>query len=187
MPYDINTNRLFIHIPKTGGSSINSVMGIKKGYDYLFSEDSRALQHLVPSRVKCILGDKFNDAFKFTVIRNPLDRAVSDYLWIKERLIVNSFDSYLDLATSVINSGGYYDKKYYDHFRPQVDYFEGIDYDLVIDFKKFREGVKRLFGKYPPKLNKKREDYLPTDKQVKRCLGLYDDDYKLYCGMFEKK
>ena len=65
---------LFVHIPKTAGSSIEAALGWFKEFTYGV-QDHRAIGELREevSRVD------FRDYFKFTFVRNPWDRVVSWY------------------------------------------------------------------------------------------------------------
>jgi hypothetical protein len=70
---DLITNFLFVHIPKTGGTSVTSALG------------NRACAHNTPAKIRAEIGDElWNSCFKFTFIRNPWDRAVSFYEFHKE-------------------------------------------------------------------------------------------------------
>lgn len=61
---------IFIHINKTGGTSIRNAFGID-GY-----------QHRTASQIRALIGvDAWQSLFSFSVIRNPWDRLVSIYHW----------------------------------------------------------------------------------------------------------
>ena len=62
-------NYLFIHIPKTGGRSVLSAMGIK------FHCEHKSLQEYIKDLTEPVVRSRY----KFTIIRNPWDRAVSWY------------------------------------------------------------------------------------------------------------
>lgn len=70
---------IFIHIPKTGWTSIESVLGF-------YSGNRGEQDHWTIAQYKKLLGVKFDDFFSFTVVRNPWDRAVSGYLNVKRDL-----------------------------------------------------------------------------------------------------
>jgi hypothetical protein len=71
---------IFIHIPKTGGTSVEAVM---TGHDWW-----RHGEHPKHSGVRALLGkryavDLWNSYFKFTIIRNPWDRLWSYWQFAK--------------------------------------------------------------------------------------------------------
>ena len=81
----LNKGILFIHIPKCGGHSIERAMGIphksfsshEYSYKFLFGNE---LQHLTFREAEIILPDKSFEK-SFTVLRNPIDRLISEYNW----------------------------------------------------------------------------------------------------------
>ena len=79
---------IFIHIPKTGGTTINAAMNdsfwqTKVGFNY---------RHIFPNK-NSNAGDifdpyeneKYKDYIIFTMLRTPLDRITSEYHFIRER------------------------------------------------------------------------------------------------------
>ena len=102
MPVNHDYRAIFIHIPKSGGSSVHQYMQSKTGgerWDFhgrRFGDrtDLEALQlkspvtqrillqaqHMTAGQVKDIIGDEiWNSYFKFAVVRNPWDKIVSYY------------------------------------------------------------------------------------------------------------
>ena len=72
----INKPILFVHIPKTGGTSINNVLHAKYGYSW------RAPDVPLRNHQPIFILEKYNDLsdfFVFTVVRNPFKRAYSYY------------------------------------------------------------------------------------------------------------
>ena len=73
---------IFIHIPRTGGTSLESALGdmgcVKQGADNF---KSIFFKHAKASFIKTIMGAKFENLFKFSIIRNPWDWAVSNYMF----------------------------------------------------------------------------------------------------------
>lgn len=63
---------IFIHIPRTGGSSIEKWM---VGYNWFKHYPST--KHIFASQAKEIYKDYWDDYFKFSFVRNPWDRMVS--------------------------------------------------------------------------------------------------------------
>lgn len=61
---------VFVHIPKTAGTSLSSAMGMK------------GISHSTAKDWKNHIGSKkFESSFRFSVVRHPIDRVVSGYLW----------------------------------------------------------------------------------------------------------
>lgn len=91
-------NFCFIHIPKTGGTTVSSIINKNLGnFDATIPrEENRPIPYGLckthighPSYVylKSILNEEFDHLFKFSVVRNPWDRAFSLY---KHFLYANS-------------------------------------------------------------------------------------------------
>jgi len=71
---------IFVHINKTGGTSIES----------LFSDKSLCSDQQSLKEIKCKIPEKkWDDFFKFSFVRNPWDRMVSEYFFRKESHKVN--------------------------------------------------------------------------------------------------
>lgn len=107
MPIFHQSKCIFIHIPKTGGSSIFLKLKAVSGSFELFGKavpsdydkyqlkgvktienkekNVRLLHHLPAIYVKKIVGEKtWDNYFKFAVVRNPWDRMVSWYCYINK-------------------------------------------------------------------------------------------------------
>lgn len=100
MPISHDKKLIFIHIPKTAGTSIEKALDLHHIENFfsfkrchesmphivdLFSgsEKNRVYattpQHLTASQLKVVLGKTFDEYEKFAVVRNPYDRMVSEY------------------------------------------------------------------------------------------------------------
>ena len=60
---------IFIHIPRTGGSSIEHTL---YGQDWWLVD--RKSKHLIASTAKKVYSEYWDDYFKFAFVRNPWDR-----------------------------------------------------------------------------------------------------------------
>ena len=110
MPISHEKKIIFVHIPKTGGTSIEYVLGLHGDKQHIGITPYRYqeldlehlygghLQHLSAMEIKNLLPTFFNDYKKFTFVRNPWDRMVSEAAWLDGKwakgisLTVDEFD-----------------------------------------------------------------------------------------------
>ncbi|MGY5850386.1 sulfotransferase family 2 domain-containing protein [Salegentibacter sp. F14] len=163
---------IFIHIPKTGGSSIYKffhpdvpLIPDTPNYNIHYGWCPKRkfyLQHATAFQLLdtgLISKEIWNKYFKFTIVRNPWDRSYSDYLWaMRTSAIKDSFRNY-------ITAGGDFEKIFSnqdhpgykgDHLKQQKDFFEekGIySVDYVGSFEKLPSHMKFISKKVG--LNKK--------------------------------
>lgn len=126
-------NILFVHIPKTGGSSIESFLE-KHGHLSFKNDKSKHMtfcsqQHLHANPLKTIRKTKKID-WTFTIVRHPVARIVSEYKYqmrkhnyFRSRL---SFSAWLKYSILRRKVNPYHRD---NHFRPQVE-FEMNDADI---------------------------------------------------------
>ena len=89
---------IFIHIPKTSGNSLSlflkdfidndvilraSLMGENQGISIICEKTKKSIKHESIKYYENIYGQKINNYFKFTIVRNPYDRILSFYFWSK--------------------------------------------------------------------------------------------------------
>lgn len=81
MPF-VNKQIFFIHIPKTGGSSIERLLDIQifKGLSRISSHYKTSLTHLPLSILENEIPN-ISQFTLFTVVRNPYDRLLSEFFW----------------------------------------------------------------------------------------------------------
>ena len=97
MPVSHAHRTIFVHIPKTAGTSIEAALGMHglksdvgvKPYfnqaldrEHLYGRDA---QHLTAEGLKAELEGLYDRYFKFTVVRNPWDRLVSTCAWLDQK------------------------------------------------------------------------------------------------------
>jgi hypothetical protein len=137
-----NRNYIFIHINKTAGTSIIEVIG------------KPFRKHLTAKEVINVIGQKkWDDAYKFTVVRNPWDKVVSQY---KHNIKVNSsnmaeqeisFKDWLCCTLGEPRNEFYYARP--QMFYPQVEWLKNyqgkIDMDKVIRFENLDVGINEVF------------------------------------------
>ncbi|MEM6395433.1 MAG: sulfotransferase family 2 domain-containing protein [Bacteroidota bacterium] len=89
---------IFIHIPKTGGASVEHViwpnksdrtvenlwMGFVNKYENKYQ--TGGLQHLTANHIKMEVGEEiFKSYFKFSIVRNPWEKVISQYVYMKSK------------------------------------------------------------------------------------------------------
>ena len=89
----------------------------------------------------------WNDYFKFTFVRNPYDRAYSDYLWIQEdRKIKGSFKDYITKSGAfkkVLSNNSI--KEYRgDHLLQQTDFFDFKQMNFIGRFENLLDDISHL-------------------------------------------
>lgn len=163
MPIFLSANILLIHIPKTGGTSIENQLYDREQTNNrrtvaTFYSENRAsgvsynLQHFTWADLKQALGKRIND-FKliFTVVRNPYDRLVSefhskvkktDYKSLAE--LQQKFEEFCDQLTQ----GKYInDNHQTPQFKFLIDDHEKIPPEIVVlHFETLASDFKDLFG-----------------------------------------
>jgi hypothetical protein len=140
-----NVNILFIHIPKTAGTSITSYFfkkyNILKGPESLLTYhrtyDGIHFQHLLYSKIKnhndCFRID-FNNLTVITCVRNPYYRIISDLFYFK---LINK-NSTSEEVYSIIKDNFLLEEnivKYDNHPLPQYTFILDTDGTVVKDIK----------------------------------------------------
>lgn len=178
-PY-IESRCIFIHIPKCAGISIcRSLFGNLAGGHL----SAPVYQLLFPR-------EEYDDYFKFTVVRNPWDRVVSAYFYLKNGGI-NAEDRrwakrhllrYPDFETFVKRWINRRNVRTWIHFRPQfkyactpksrpaldfIAYFENIDKDFEIICDRLGRDASLIhFNKTRGKRKDYREYYTPETRRI---------------------
>ncbi len=150
---------IFIHIPKNGGASIERLIWSEKErtVDNLWmgmissqrnKYQTGALQHLFARNVMKEVGeDVYNDYFTFSMVRNPWDRVVSQYIYLFKRPSLQaflgadhktSFPEYLELIA----------RKPHVHWQPQYLFLTDDAGSSIVDyigrFEDFETSIKEM-------------------------------------------
>ena len=152
-------NCLFVHIPKVAGQSIESVFlqqanltweereqlllkpnsNPKKGpprLAHLTAEEYMALGYLTP--------EAFSKLFKFTIVRNPWDRLVSEYLYKKH---IYSFKDFIFKHFPEQGVDDYQNHNgLYRHVMPQYQFIYDKEGKCLVDYVGKFEALQKHFS-----------------------------------------
>lgn len=132
MPFVIQSGKsvLFVHIPRTGGTSIEAWMrklAPLKLHNFQTGPSMKVTpQHLTRADVDCLLGDWPWD-LAFAVVRNPYKRLESEYRYACRRQPQDDgswpmFSDWVEEQLSRAETDPCYND---NHFRPQSDFLGG--------------------------------------------------------------
>ena len=201
---------IFVHIPKCGGTRIKRLLwqrpedrteeNLWMGFvdEYHNKYQTGGLQHLKARQIFIEVGAEiFQSYFKFSIVRNPWDKAVSQYSYMKNRPDLqrfigmkrtDDFKRYLELTT----------RKRHVQWEPQYKFLYDDDGKLLVDFvgrfESYEEDVPYLLSRLDlpktPLLHEKkgqRSDYREYYDAATEIMiaTLYRDDIELFGYAFD--
>ena len=137
----------FVHIPKTGGSSIVTALSEFGPCAMFLDRRSKYLpctpQHLMVSGFDELIPEGFAD-YAFTIVRHPMSRLMSEYRYQSRRHShkwwgLPGFDRWVARSLKATNFNKYHCD---NHFRPQVEFLS----DSVQVFKFEEDGLRRALN-----------------------------------------
>ncbi|MBN2016833.1 MAG: sulfotransferase family 2 domain-containing protein [Candidatus Cloacimonetes bacterium] len=154
---------IFIHIPRCGGTSIEyiiwpneedrNVNNLWMGFisKYKNKYQTGGLQHLLATQIQVEVGNTvFKKYFKFAFVRNPWDKAVSQFLYMKQRMDLRSFIG-MDKNDDFKKYLYLIQKKSHVQWKPQYTFLENKDGKVLVDFigrfECFENDVLRILKK----------------------------------------
>jgi len=195
----LSDNLLFIHIPKNAGTYVEESFGLTKfDINRLYDQDTYhivdgikfSLQHMnctVIKKLNLINHEKLEKMYKFTIIRNPYTRALSEYFWFNMFIgnKLNKFDSenFNEFVKNILSI------RNWDHRLPQSFYFD-VNYDKVFRYETFLDefslfvnkfGIKKLPDRKINSTNYDKNELLNRVKNetIDILNELYKDDFEL--------
>lgn len=145
MPYSDDKRAIFLHIPKTGGTTIRRIFNLEHLHD-TNPATRPSPQHLTCRLLRDRIGsEKYADYYKFTFIRNPWGRILSSYFWrqgLPKKRPILPFNDFLETARQAVAKDQYYQQDFDDHFIPQSRYT--VDVDDIFRFERFAEGIEAV-------------------------------------------
>ncbi len=199
MPYFKEANILLIHIPKTGGTSIEdyfySKFNIKKTISTLWSNpsiqlNSHTLQHCTFSELyerKEYFDIDFETVKIISPVRNPYYRIVSDLFFFEMITKETELDVVFTKIKEFIENPVLYD----NHPRPQYEYLIDNSNKVnekihIIKNENLNDSMKKLgyedFDVWQNYSYKSNFDYtiLLNDDSIKLINGFYSKDFELF-------
>lgn len=175
---------VFVHIPKTGGSSIESVFGYNLWDKNAFADNyynldlalgfcpkrKKYLQHLTMNEIESFAKNKIDGYFRFAFVRNPWSRAVSDYLFYT-RGQTASFKDFLLTPNDRISNNVKIDPS---HLIEQHRFIYNENNNLMVDFVGKFESLQEDFNIICDQIN------YPRTKLPHNNKSLHNGSYKSY-------
>lgn len=198
-------NALFIHIPKTAGTTIRTVLDFKE-YRNPKEIPENTPQHVSFGHVdyaglyeRGYIDPEFHkNSFKFTFVRNPYGRAVSLYEYYLKtgKITPRSFKEFVSQLDSVAPIG-VFNQQGWSQCNPQVRWIERVDIDFIGYFEFLEKDLKKVafrIGKTIPnelpRLNKTIDKSLSSyyDRDTKRMVEtVYEEDFEMLGPFFYKR
>jgi hypothetical protein len=190
---------IFIHIPKTGGTSIEFNFGFKLGFynsnkkEYWGIKNKKCMQHYLWSDYKKLEEDKWKFYYKFSVVRDPYKKMISAYKWnpVFGRCKKNTFKQFLEKAKDIIDNDQYSKNCYFDHIMPQHKFIFDENDNLMVD-KVFKlETLNEKFNAFLDEREivieklvhinrtKKKDEIILDQDDIKLINKLYKKDFEL--------
>ena len=166
---------IFIHIPKNAGTSIET----------LFANDSFRIQpnkHADIYEIKRKFKNSYNNYKKFTIIRNPYDKMVSWYFYLKRNLGENhniiEFNKWIKDPSKFWHADDPI-----SFLKPQYDWVDNTV--EIVKFENINKGLNDFFGKkinLPITNKSNRNNYLEyyNDKSLDIIYNRYEKDFKQF-------
>jgi len=148
MPISYKHKFKFIHIPKTGGSSIEKIFDLQHKNNLFQPRFTNQFEgcYFAPQHFTHALIDHFKpegkNYFSFTIVRNPYNRIVSEYFYINKnfenKLIMDfsesDFNDWLDTSLMKFDI---------DHKLPQSSFLD-IPVDMILKLENLKEDFEKL-------------------------------------------
>jgi len=133
---------IFVHIPKTGGTSITNALNIKHHNHKMAKELKQE-------------NDDWNDYFSFSVVRNPWDRMVSLYFYYKNNNEYSNYKIKNDIPSTFSDFIYEFNEKkrnwYTIFYQQQADWLYDDEQNLLVNqicrFENYKEDVEKIFKK----------------------------------------
>ena len=162
MPINRYYKTLFVHIPKCAGTSIEKILDMSTLNEYFshkrihsnrmqipvekFNEEeytncvNKTPQHMTYSEM-CKVIDNIDSLFKFSIVRNPYSRLVSQYEYSKS--FIKDADTFANLINCLDYKNATRIKLFDGHLETQTSYLENFD-GKIYRFENIQECIDDL-------------------------------------------
>lgn len=198
MVWDTKKNLLFIHVPKTGGTTVENYMKtidkpiLCNGYGRF---KNIVFQHFnYKDYIKFFGNKRYKNFVKFSIVRNPYDRLISEYYWSKPKLNIGyksnkTFDYFLNEVEDIVTNKKYELTIYHNHFIPQYEFIcdssDNIMINKLFKFEEFEKIINFLNKKNYDLRKKKNFNVSKNDKKIILNNNQKNKIYELYKKDFE--
>jgi len=184
---------VFIHIPKNGGMAVSNS---------LFGKNRMLGGHYSVDFYQVVFGDDFDQYTKFAISRNPWDRLVSAYHYLKgggmdfrdkewEQKHIKEYKNFKDFVNEWVDQKNIYKGM---HFTPQSDFVCDKNGKLLVNYVGQCENMQEAFeeitgmlgieGKSLAHINRssRAQDYRQyfREKEAARVAEVYKQDIELF-------
>lgn len=181
---------IFVHIPRCAGTSVEEVIwpGERRKEDLWMGFVDRfhnkhqtgGLQHLLARQIRQEVGEeRFSSYYKFTIVRNPFDRLVSQFAYMRAREDLRAFigmseDASFEDYVSLIR------ERRHVQWEPQCSFLCDEGGELLVDFVGRFERLDGDMGEVFGRLGLDVADGLPHRNGVHRggYRNYYTDDLR---------
>ena len=183
---------IYIHIPKTAGTSVEHFLrdGGLNSIELLGVRGGRSTHHYTTMEIKNMFPESFLSYYKFSIIRNPYDRLLSEYYWKYSNN--KTKDEFLDFVADIMIKNKYFSNIYYDHFIPQYVFlynksvkkllvnqlFKYEDLEWVAGYLKRKLKISVDFPNLNKSKNEIKEDWSCIQRE--KIYNLYKKDFELF-------
>jgi chondroitin 4-sulfotransferase 11 len=184
---------IFVHIPKCAGMSID------RAFNYRHNHECHQHPHNYPEW-------KNPEYYKFTIVRNPYDRLVSAYSFLKTESqkkkslqdlipLTKNFDIFLREYISKLYTYPVFKSPRYQHIRPQM-YWMSDGYDFIGRFENIktdfeivceRIGLKKKKLKHRNKTKHRHYIQYYTPETIKIVQRIYKEDLDFFGYTFGER
>jgi hypothetical protein len=191
MPIDETNRRIFIHIPKTGGTTIENVLNIGDSQPFwgYCNIQKYSKQHYTTYDIKKLY-PQYSDYMYFTVVRNPYDRLVSVYNqknqktsdpWLVSFIGDSTYHEFLKNVKICVENKDYIGGSKI-HFRPMCDF---VDSSVqIFYYENLNSDLKRLDVDIPNQTHKNYASFYKNKEAIQLIQEIYSNDLKYFKYIF---